>query len=133
MKRTSRGSRLQIQMQNASTLEEVSESLVRRSDGGLTLHGSVKLSVSPFADNPNKVARLLASKLFTVQERIGSNCSGRRGQSQLDPARLEVMKAAIFEVCNIEDAEQDEAWKVIRTSVDSSNRALRYIYNHSKS
>ena len=117
------------QLGHAQNMREVNKAIVHHPNGELSIDDELKQILMASADQPNRVARMLASKLFTVPERVNSNCTGTRGQNRMDPIRLQLLRSTVFEVCGIDPAEQEDAWKHIRTAVDASNRSLRFAHN----
>ena len=114
---------------HAQNMREVNKAIVQHPNGQLAIEDELKRILMASADQPNRVARMLVSKLFTVPERVNSNCTGTRGQNRMDPIRLQLLRSTVFEVCGIDPAEEEEAWRHIRTAVDASNRSLRFAHN----
>ncbi len=107
-------------------MDDVNKSLIRSRNGSLALQPNVKESLVLHANCPNKVARMLAGKLFTTMERVNGNVTGKRSLNQLDPVRLLLLKQTVFEVCGVPYAEQPKAYKAIKLAVDAANRQVRF-------
>ncbi|XP_072016271.1 uncharacterized protein [Amphiura filiformis] len=115
-------------MKESRTMQDVNQSLAKLPGGYIALRIHVKESLVPYAGNMKTVTRMLATRLFTVSERVNGNCTGGRGKNQLDHARLELLKSTVFEVCGVSYAERDKVWKDIKAAVDAANRHVRSKY-----
>ena len=109
----------------AMTIEEVNTAIATLADGRLVLQEDLKKFLLQYANKPTLVARLLANKLFTQQERIDGNCTGV-GKQPMDPVRLDLLKSGVFEICCLSDSEQEKMWKNIKKAIDAANRKVRF-------
>ena len=106
-------------------MEEVNSAIITLTDGSLVLREDLKKFLVQYANKPTLVARILANKLFTQQERIDGNCTGV-GKQPMDPVRLGLLKSAVIEICLLTDFEQEKMWKKIKNAIDASNRIIRF-------
>ena len=109
-------------------MQEVNTAIATLTDGSLVLREDLKKLLRQYANKPTLVARILANKLFTQQERIDGNCTGV-GKQPMDPVRLDLLKSGVFEICCLSDSEQEQMWKKIKNAIDASNRKLRFHYS----
>ncbi|XP_072025631.1 uncharacterized protein [Amphiura filiformis] len=90
------------------------------------LHEDVLLLVE---QGREAMSRFLVRSLFTVEERLERNCTGRSGKRCLDPVRLDAIKLTVFAVIPCARAERITAWKSCIRSIDSMNRNLKHHQN----
>ena len=68
----------------------------------------------------------MVRQLFTVEERMRSNVRGKLGKSQLDPARLAVIRQAALQMYPLGTGEREElVWRQCIKAIDESCRRLK--------
>lgn len=68
-----------------------------------------------------------AEKLFTFNERLTSNCQGKRGKNRLDERRIALIRENTFKLWPLESKEDPEkAWHDCRRAIDEGGRQLNY-------
>lgn len=72
-------------------------------------------------------ANVLMKEVFTLEERISSNCNGVMGKKALEPNRLDKIKRAVRRFYTDTEEEFQDMWKKCRKSIDSTNRNLKFV------
>ena len=74
----------------------------------------------------------LVRHLFTTEERIRSNVSGKCGKDKLDPARMKIVQEKSFAMYPLSQAEAElTAWPKCVRAIDAGNRALALLMRKS--
>ena len=64
------------------------------------------------ANSRKNFAAILIDKAFTDAEKNGSNCSGARGKSRLDPGRLNAVRSLVYEHFPMKQGKnEDQDWQ----------------------
>ena len=67
----------------------------------------------------------MVRRLFSLEERKSSNVKGKHGKSQLDPARLTVIRQSALETYPVAGGENEEiAWRQCIKAIDEACRRL---------
>ncbi len=72
-----------------------------------------------------RMAKAIMADLFTIEERVTSNCRGSLGKPPLDPIRLEAVRQAVFELLPCEESQMEAVWCSCVTCIDTANRGLK--------
>ena len=67
-------------------------------------------------------ACIITQRLFSKEERVGRNCTGRRGKEALDAVKLEEVKKAILEFYSVPPEKHMEVWKESICRIDEMLR-----------
>lgn len=68
-----------------------------------------------------------AERMFSFEERLTSNCLGKRGKKQLDEKKLETIRENTFKLCPLESHEDGvKAWRECRKAIDEGGRQLNF-------
>ena len=64
-----------------------------------------------------------AEKIISGEERLESNCAGKRRKKQLDPVRLEKIRAATFKLWPLDSKESaKDAWQDCKRATDGGRQ-----------
>lgn len=79
------------------------------------------------ANSRRNFALKQAERMFTYDERLTSNCQGKRGKKQLDKKRLEVIRENTLKLWPLENKEDEgSAWHDCRRAIDEGGRQLNH-------
>ena len=77
------------------------------------------------ANSRRNFALKQAEKMFTFDERLTSNCQGKRGKKRLDAKRIDLIKLNTLKLWPLENKEDEAgAWKDCRKAIDEGGRQL---------
>ncbi|XP_033126361.1 uncharacterized protein LOC117124288 [Anneissia japonica] len=85
----------------------------------------IRIKIVRFSENRLKVARLLVQHLFTVEERLSSNISGKMGAHRLDPVRMEIVKRETFNISPSPAGKRERHWRACQKSIDAARRHMK--------
>ena len=86
------------------------------------------------ANSRKNFAAILVDKAFTDAEKSGSNCSGVRGKSRLDPGRLNAVRSLVYEHFPMKQGEnEDQDWRkeCIKAIDEKLRRKRKEVHVHS--
>ena len=87
----------------------------------------VLLRLKNEANSRRNFAFKQAEKMFSYEERLTSNCQGKRGKKQLDPKRVDVIRRNTIKLWPLENKEEEgSAWNECRRAIDEGGRQLNY-------
>ncbi len=109
-------------------MDDVQRCVLTLPDGTMRIHEEVKHILSSYRNEPAQVARFLAGRIFTLDERINGNCAGNSGLQPMDTERLELLRQVVFEICNVRSHQAEDVWRDVKKAVDAANRKLRFRY-----
>ncbi|XP_072020455.1 uncharacterized protein [Amphiura filiformis] len=114
----------------AITMDDVNRSVLRLPDGSLRIHDGLMqiLNNYRYKSEPSQAGRMLAGRLFSLDERISGNCTGMGGLQPMNKERVELLKSTVLQLCNISSHDQDQVWRKVKQAVDAANRKLRFKY-----
>ena len=81
-------------------------------------------ALSMVEDGHAGLARELVRKLFTIEERMTSNCRGLVKKKRLDVLRFNAIKEEVFSILPCASADRNKLWNICIKSIDAMNRDL---------
>lgn len=85
------------------------------------------LKMKAKASSRRNFALKQAERMFSFEERLTSNCLGKRGKKQLDEKKLETIRENTFKLCPLESHEDGvKAWRECRKAIDEGGRQLNF-------
>ncbi len=79
------------------------------------------------ANSRRNFAHKQAERMFTYNERVTSNCQGKRGKQQLDKKRLKLIQDNTFKLWPLESKEDHaKAWHDCRRAIDEGGWQLNH-------
>ena len=86
----------------------------------------ILLKLKNEANSRRNFALQQAEQMFTYDERLTSNCQGKRGKKQLDK-RLEIIRQNTLRLWPLENKEDEsKAWHDCRRAIDEGGRQLNH-------
>ena len=87
----------------------------------------ILLKLKNEANSRRNFALKQAEQMFTYDERLTSNCQGKRGKKQIDKKRLEVIRQNTLRLWPLENKEDEgKAWHDCRRAIDEGGRQLNH-------
>ena len=87
----------------------------------------VLLKLRNEANSRRNFAFKQSERMFTYNERLSSNCQGKRGKKALDAKRLNLIKMNTLKLWPLESKEDEtSAWRECRKAIDEGGRQLNH-------
>ena len=91
----------------------------------LAISPSVVKQCNNISTSRKNFAVNLVRKMFSTQERMTSNCAGKKGKDALDPTRLELVKKHVFSEWPLKPGSDGrKEWKDCIQAIDEAGRRL---------
>ena len=83
-------------------------------------------SLINLSNNFSQVAKVVASAMFSVEDRLNCKIEPWGDSPVLDQAKVKIMKQLIFDMCKIKEADESKAWKWAKHVIYKHTRAIRH-------